>query len=156
MANARSTHCHRASIVALLVAAPLVACTFEGYVPKGPPPEVEPIEPIQTMRLGEPKYGSLDCPAGECQQHYRFDVPRGGELVVVLDPHFAGEGVGLRITLGNVVGEIHGQQSAEGEEPVEIRARVERGFYYVLVQAIGGEVRFELLADLVRPGASTP
>jgi len=135
-------------------------CTFEGYVPKGPPPR--PLEApeanIADLAIGDTVSGDLDCTAGRCRVRYRIVAPSAGELVVRVDgPAGSGERGDVGARLARAVLEGIAQQTlairmrSEGPPPFEVRSAVQPGIHYVLVQGLGGPLDYTVSARFV-PG----
>lgn len=148
-----------AVLVAVLGAA---GCRWGGWVPGGSSAKLSPpSERILPLHPGRPRQGELDCPAGSCQARYRIHAPATGELQVELVPELPGAHVGVRVVLEDSVGQVLGQKRSAGEGRLELRSPVKPGPHFVLVQAIGGRVGYELTATVVGsfgppPAAPTP
>lgn len=151
----------RAAVAALLLA----GCTWEAYAPPDPPtkPLHESELHIDTVELGTPHTGRLDCAAGRCRIRYRFVVPAKGVLHVRVDGPIA-EGTGrsrprlARIVLQGMSDQSLALQYASDVEapPLQLSSAVKPGIHYVLVQALGGEVEFVVRADFVADAPPTP
>ena len=134
-----------------------VGCVFGGYVPKGPPPAplAESEVHMADLPIGKTVSGELDCPAGHCRVRYRIVAPASGDLTVRVDGPGGSTGadgwVGPRI--GRVVLEGVGQQTlamrsrTEGPPPFALESPVQPGLHYVLVQALGGAVDYQVSAS---------
>jgi hypothetical protein len=83
---------------------------------------------------------------------YRIVAPESGELVVTVDGPGGDETGEAGPRLARAVLEGVGQQTlaartrGEGPPPFEVRSRVQRGVHYVLIQALGGPVEYEVAA----------
>jgi len=156
-----------AAIVGCALGAMLVsACTFEGYVPTEPPPPplAESEANIQSLAIGEPHSGVLDCTSGQCRVRYRFVTPANGILSVTVEgPNGDGpEPEGPRIA--RVVLQGISQQNLDivyGTEiekpPFMVSSPVRPGVHWVLIQALGGQVDYELTSSFEPdPGATEP
>ena len=132
--------------------ADVFGCTFEGYVPTDPAPAplADSEALIADLPLGDTVRGDLDCPAGRCRVRYRIIAPESGELVVTVSGPGGDETGDAGPRLARAVLEGVGQQTlaartrGEGPPPFEVRGRVQRGVHYVLIQALGGPVEYEV------------
>jgi len=155
---ARRLPCESGStrVLGLLCAVVLVAgCTFEGYVPKGPPPKplADSEMNIADLAFDQTVEADLDCPEGRCRVRYRLVVPRAGKLTVRVDgPKQELAGKGPR--LARVVIEGAGQQTLAalfpdepaGSDSLVGEVEVTGGVHYVLIQGIGGHLEYRVHA----------
>jgi len=136
--------------VVLLALVTVSGCQWNSWIPGGGKAKSSKSgEAPVPLYPGRPRQAELDCPAGNCQMRYRIHVPATGELHLELVPAMPDERVGVRVVLEDSVGQVIGQQRAAGEGSVELRSPVTEGPYFVLVQAIGGRVGYELTATVV-------
>ncbi|MCZ6782859.1 MAG: DUF4136 domain-containing protein [Proteobacteria bacterium] len=143
---------NRARLAILLL---LGACSWEGYIPGGPPKI--PTEPLPTtpLALDAPTLGALDCPAGRCQIRYRVEIRGSGRLRVDVTPHVRDDNLGMKISLQDPVGRVLDQRRA-GQDELVLESPVEPGPYDVLVQAIGGAVPFDVVARFTSSPGGQP
>jgi Domain of unknown function (DUF4136) len=141
--------------VSLAALAALAAgCSWNPWIPKRRSPAFEDLgEPTAQLELGKPLRDAIDCPAGDCQDRYRVEVPEAGDLQVSVRSLESGRDIQMRVVVEGPVGVL--AQSGERETSPRLDVPVRPGPHYVLVQALGGRFGYELTATL-RPGAGAP
>ncbi len=144
-------HPFAAFVIALLVL-PALGCQFDGYVPKGThKPVAEEERTIADLAFGTPTTGTLDCAAGRCRVRHRLHVAETGHVdIVVAGPRAAAESSQprlARVMLQDVNGRVVARNDVEqAEGPMAFEADVTAGPYFVLIQALGGELEYEVTA----------
>lgn len=148
------------SVVVLVLAASLVAgCAWGAYVPGEPPPfqevVVDPSTLAERLALGSAYVGELSCFAPRCQKRFRVVAPESGRLAVRLLPSLQGIDAEVRMVVEGsqeVLGQARSVRGGSADVTVlSVAEPVEAGTYFVLLQTLGGPMRYELLATLA-PG----
>lgn len=145
-----------ATTLAVLAASGWLAagCSWNPWIPKQRQPAFDDLgEPTAQLELGKPLRDSLDCPAGDCQDRYRVEVPEAGELDVSVRSLESGRDVEMRVVVEGPAGVL--TQSRERETSPRLDVSVRPGPHYVLIQALGGRFGYEVTATL-RPGTGAP
>ena len=124
MHSARGAASRARWLAAICCAALLTdACAWYSFIPKekpGPLPETGP-RTLDTLALGEPREGVLDCSRKQCNQWYRLDVPTPGSLDVRVETHQQGERPMTRLVVRQIGRDPLGQTMGGTSNVLSVR-----------------------------------
>ncbi len=157
---APSTHPFSAFLVACLV----TGCAWYAQVPDWSRQKrrvvVDPAERSTQLALDAPYVGELDCYAPSCRERFRVVVSEPGRLTVRATMDLTSQDDQARMVLESLNGPLGQAGTGRGPRtdvtPLALRREVEPGTYFVLLQSVGGPVRYELEATLTPDGGPRP
>jgi hypothetical protein len=134
-------------------------CTFDSpietrYLESQGPDTTTTLPEIPILALNTPDQGSLDCPAGHCQDTYRVQVDGFGILRIRVKSTFSTDDVTMKLTILNPVGNVIGRQRVESGKPASLTGEVTTGSYFLLLQSLGGGLEYEVAATYDRRGSA--
>ncbi len=148
---------------ALVAAVFAIACgiTWTPWIPGerswNPDLVVDPTRLSTQLPLDVPYVDELDCYSSSCQQRFRVALDQPGTLTVSLVPELGTQDARARIVLESIGGVLGQDNSGPGPHPdavlLAVSRQVDRGVFFVLIQAVGGPMPFELSANFA-PGAA--
>lgn len=148
----------RATLVAL--ALPAAACTWGGYIPGerswNPDIVVKPGDLSAQLPLDTRHVDTLSCYTPLCTKRFRVVVPESGTLAISMIPELASDDAQARLVLEGIEGVLGRAGTGRGPRTdvpaLAISERVDAGVYFVLLEAVGGPLPYQLTARLT-PGA---
>jgi hypothetical protein len=152
-------HARRLLRAAVAVLALLPACTWNPWIPGekswNPDIVVKPSELADQLALDTRHVDTLSCYTPLCSKRFRVVVPEAGTLGVSLIPELASDDAQVRIVLEGIEGVLGGAGTGRGPRTdvpaLAVSERVGPGVYFVLIEALGGPVPYQLTARLT-PG----
>jgi len=148
------------ALATILVLPLALACQFDGYVPKGKhQPVSEEERSIEDLGFGVPATGTLDCADGRCRVRHRLQVDTAGHIEIQVDgPRAAAESSAprlARVMLQDVNGRVVARNDIEQTTgPMVFEADVSPGPHFVLIQGLGPEFEYQVLARFASPGGA--
>lgn len=155
----------RLAILALAAAtlSSLFACAWDPWIPGernwNPDIVVKPGDLSDQLPLDSRFVDELRCYTRLCERRFRIVVERPGTLAVSLIPELASDDDQARLVLEGILGVLDRASTGRGPRTdvpaLAVRAPVDAGIYFVLLQSVGGPMPFQLMARLV-PGEGVP
>jgi hypothetical protein len=138
----------------LLLAGLASACAWNPWIPGenswNPPVVVDQAELAHRLALDSPYVDALDCYSQRCRQRFRVIIEEPGQLTVTAMMELASQDEQGRMVLEAINGVLTQVSTGRGVRtdaaPLSLRHDVEPGVYFVLLQAIGGHVPYEITA----------
>ncbi|MCP5060415.1 MAG: DUF4136 domain-containing protein [bacterium] len=145
--------------IALALALLVGGCAWGAWIPGernwNPPVVADPTTFAEFLPLGSVRVDELDCYSQRCKKRFRVIVEEPGVLTVRVIPELVGPDAQARIVLEAIRGVL--AQASTGRGPrtdvtvLAVRENVNPGTYFVLVESVGGPMKYEIGAYL-EPG----
>ncbi|MBW2244469.1 MAG: DUF4136 domain-containing protein [Deltaproteobacteria bacterium] len=147
------------SCVALALALFVGGCAWGTWIPGeknwNPPVVADPTTFAEFLPLGSVRVDELNCYSQRCKKRFRVIVGESGVLTVRVIPELVGPDAQARIVLEAIRGVL--AQASTGRGPrtdvtvLALRESVNAGTYFVLIESVGGPMKYEIGAYL-EPG----
>ncbi|MEB2346195.1 MAG: DUF4136 domain-containing protein [Deltaproteobacteria bacterium] len=153
-------HARRLLRTAAAVLALLPACAWNPWIPGerkwNPDIVVDPGALADPLALDTRHVDTLSCYTPLCSKRFRVVVTEAGTLALSLIPELRSSDAQVRIVLEGIEGVLGGAGTGRGPHTdvpaLAVSERVGAGVYFVLIEALGGPVPYQLTARLT-PGA---